>query len=312
MTSGDGSPAGGPPNLRKERRPAESRPGGPAWIVVPVRVVALIVLVPLRLVHDVAVQIGRGIGAVFNRLMRAPIWLGRQIGRVLHAVWRGLYRWLLAPVGRLLAAVARGIGALLAFLFVRPAGWFGRWVARLARWLHRTLLVPIGAFLAMIGRGLHRLLLLTGHGLALLFTGLFTGLRLLVNALVVVPAVFLWSHLLRPLLLGLRWLGLVLLVRPAQAVWRYVLAPVFAGLAAAWRLAGRVVRWLWRTLVVLPVRTLVVEPARWVGRSVLRPVGRGLRGVWRASVRDPLRAARRTVRETSRDIRLQLRRAFRG
>jgi hypothetical protein len=426
VTRGDGSPADGPISLRKDtERPAETPPG-PAWLVVPVRVVALIVLVPLRLVHDLAVQAGRGVRAVWNRLMRAPRRLGRLIGRMLHAVRRGLYRWLLAPAGRLLAAVARGIGALLDLLVVRPARWlavvvifgFARWLGRgaayLARWIHRTLLVPLGAFLALLGRGLamvgrglaamigrglavigrglaiigrglavlgrglawlgdrvllrpllalgrglHWLLRSTGRAFALLFAGILTGLRLLANALVVIPALFLWRYLLRPPLRGLLWLGRavqhglawvgrgllamlgalgrvvasgwrafaaaaawigrslaglarILLLRPVQAVWRYVLAPLIAGLVAAWRLAGRAVRWLWRTLVVLPVRTLVVEPARWVGRSVLRPVGHGVRGVWRASVRDPLRAARQTVRETSRDIRLQLRRTFRG
>ncbi|TDB97438.1 hypothetical protein [Actinomadura sp. 7K534] len=377
MTRRDGAPADGPLSLRKER-PPEPRPG-PAWLVVPVRVVALVVLVPLRLVHDLAVQAGRGVRAVWNRLMRAPGRLARLIGRMLHAVWRGLYRWLLAPIGRLLAAIARGIGAVLDLLVVRPVRWlavvviygFLRWLGRgtahLARWTYRTLLVPIGAFLAMIGRGfamigrglawladrillrpllalgrgLHWLLTFTGRAIALLFTGILAGLRLLANVLVVIPALFLWRYLLRPPLLGLlwlgravqhglawagrgllavlgalagaaAWLGRVLLLRPVQAVWRYVLAPIIAGIVAAWRLAGRVLRWLWRTLVVLPVRTLVVEPARRVGRSVLRPVGHEVRGVWRASVRDPLRAARRTVRETSRDIRLQLRRTFRG
>ncbi|MFS2294569.1 MAG: hypothetical protein FWJ90_18045, partial [Actinomadura sp.] len=81
MTSGDGIPGDGPINLRKDRggrRDASPAPRaerverlgdagrGPAWLVIPVRVVALVVLVPLRLVHDLAVQVGRGVRAVWN------------------------------------------------------------------------------------------------------------------------------------------------------------------------------------------------------------------------------------------------------
>ncbi|MCP9951908.1 hypothetical protein LUX33_28030 [Actinomadura madurae] len=45
---------------------------------------------------------------------------------------------------------------------------------------------------------------------------------------------------------------------------------------------------------------------------MVRPIGHGIRGTWRVAVRDPVRAARRTMREARRDVRLQLRRVFRG
>ena len=45
-------------SLSKEPPAAPAAPAGPAWIVVPARVVALVVLVPLRLVHDLAVLAG--------------------------------------------------------------------------------------------------------------------------------------------------------------------------------------------------------------------------------------------------------------
>ncbi|MFS2294138.1 MAG: hypothetical protein FWJ90_15835, partial [Actinomadura sp.] len=181
MTSGDGTPWNGPINLRKDwggprdepaaplaerAERAEDARQGPAWLVIPVRVVALVVFVPLRLVHDLAVQAGRGIRAVWNRLMRAPGRFARLIGRLLDAVWRRLYRWLLAPAGRLFTAVARWVGAALVLLLVRPvrrlavavilgfARWLGRGTARLARWIYGTLLVPVGVVLALLGRGL--------------------------------------------------------------------------------------------------------------------------------------------------------------
>ena len=411
MTSGEGSPASRPADLRKdpagpgtdpielrkdpielrkpapgERRPAarppertEDRLQGPAWLVLPIRAVALIVFVPLRLVHELLVQIGRGLRALWNGLMRALGGLGRLIGRALRGIWRGLYRGLLAPIGRLLVAFVRGIGTLLTLLIVRPVRWFAVVVVYgLARWIYRALLVPLGRLLAMAGRGLAWLLgrallrplwavlrglgwLLArlGAGLVFLLDGLVTVLRLLLNVLVVIPSRYVWRYLLRPLLLGLRWVvvglgrgvawlgrGLLVLLRalgkalaavwqavawagiqvgrfvawvvrilvvlPLQVLWRYVLSPIGAGLLAAWRLAGRVLRWLWRTFVVLPVRVLVVAPARWVTANVLRPVGRGIRGAWRTVVGEPFRAARRTVRQAGRDVRLQLRRAFRG
>ncbi|MFG2087437.1 hypothetical protein [Spirillospora sp. NPDC048824] len=368
MTTGDDAPADPPINLSKRRpdEPVRERPG-PAWIVIPARVVALIVVVPIRLVHDLVVLVARGVRAVWNGLMRAPGRLGRLIGRMLRWVWLGLYRWLLAPVGRLVAAVARGIGALLHLLIVRPLRWLGGGIGHLARWVYRVLIVPVGRFLAMVGRGLGwllGLLLLSPlralvRGLAWLagitgqaLTLLFKGIGLLIAVLVVIPAVFVWRYLLRPPLLGLAWLARgallllgavgsvlaagwrafaggvawswrligrclawlarVLVVLPARAVWRYVLAPIAAGVAGTWRLAARVLRWLWRTLVVAPGRVLIVAPARWVGSSVLRPAGRGVRETWRVCVRDPVSSARRTMREAGRDVRLQLRRTFRG
>ncbi|QKW39612.1 hypothetical protein HUT06_40925 [Actinomadura sp. NAK00032] len=337
-------PAGGTIDLNK--RPGSPQPGhrpqgphqqsprqqGPAWIVVPARVVALIVVLPLRLVHDLFVLLGRG----------------------LRGIGRALYRWLLAPLGRLAAAIGRGIAAVLDFLIVRPLRWlavvvvlgflrwFGRGTGRLARWFHRVLLAPVGRFFAMLGRGLGRLLELV----------LVRPLVWLVSVLIVLPLVLLWRYVLRPpllvlawlgravwggltwlgrgtlLVLGalaagvvwswralgrcLGWLGRVLFVIPARALWRYVLAPIVAGAASAWRLAARVLRWLWRTLVVFPVLVLVVAPARWVGTHVLRPIGHGIAAVWRVSVLEPARAVRRTMRQASQDVRLALRRTFRG
>lgn len=315
-------PAGGTLDFSKE--PVPARPG-PAWIVIPARVIALIVVLPLRLVHDLFVLIGRG----------------------LRATGGAFYRWLLAPIGRLFAAIGRGIGALLDLLFVRPLRWlavvvvlgflrwFGRGTGRFGRWLYRVLLVPIGRFLAFV--------LL--RPLAWLLSGAWAGIVFLIGVLVVMPAVLLWRYVLRPPLLALAWLGRwtfgvlaaglsafaagivwswrllgrclawlghVLFVVPATVLWRYLVAPLLAGVVGTWRLASRVLGWLWRTLVVIPVRVVIVAPARRVGTSVLRPIGRGIGTVWRVSVREPVRSVRRTMRQASRDVRLTLRRTFLG
>jgi hypothetical protein len=388
VTSGNDSAA--PVDLTKDR-PAEP---GPAWIVVPARVLALIIVLPLRFGWDLAVLAARGVRAAWNVLMRAPERFARLLGRLLRGGWLALYRWLLAPAGRLLAAIGRGIGhsiaALVGLLVVRPLRWlavvvvlgflrwFGRGTGRLARWVHRVLITPIGRFLALLGRGLGGLLAFLllrplqalGRGLMRLlgvlgrgFGLLLKGIGLLIGVLVVLPAVLLWRYVLRPPLLGIAWLaralwagltrlgrgtvtvlgalgrvlasgrrafaaamvwswrligrclarlGHVLIVVPARAVWCHLLAPLVAGAVGAWRLAARILRWFWRTLIVVPVRVLVVAPARWTRTNVLRPLGHGVRSAWRVTVRDPLRATRRTMREAARDVRLQLRRTFRG
>jgi hypothetical protein len=312
---------------------ARSRPAatGPAWIVVPARVVAVVVVLPLRLVYDFLALVARG-------LKRTPGWFGRfllaaymavlhpvvrLIGQGAVALWSGLVwlwtnglynplRWVysvfVAPVVRLLGAVLKGVLRVLELVIARPVAalWAGLvWV------------------LAMAGRGI---------GAALMF---------LLNWLVVVPAVALWRYVLRPPLAGLAWLGRAvgrvllrgwgLLVTGVAA-----LAAIFAGAVVwAWRMLGRLLYWVARILVVIPAlfvyrfllrpvghglrflwANVVVAPSRWVKDVLLVPVGRGARAVWRVSVRDPARWVRASVlapvRDAGRDVRLQLRRAFRG
>ncbi|MFA1551555.1 hypothetical protein [Actinomadura chokoriensis] len=343
---------GNEPAIDLSKEPVRARTG-PAWIVVPARVIALIVVLPVRLVHDLFVLIGRGLRRAWDAVTRGTGRLARFIGRMLRGVGSAFYRWVLAPIGRLAAAIGRGIGALLDVLLVRPLRWLvvvvilgfltmiGRWLGRM---LEFVLLRPLRA----LGRGLLWLLSVTGRGSALLFQ----GIGLVIGVLVVMPAVLLWRYVLRPPLLGLAWLGRgalavlgalgsvlaaglraladglvwswrllgrglgwlgrVLFVLPAQALWCYVLAPVVAGATGTWRLASRLLRWLWRTLVVIPVRVTIVAPARWVRTSVLRPIGHGIGTAWRVSVREPARAVSMTMRQASRDVRLTLRRTFRG
>lgn len=340
MSSGDESPAKIPVTLGKEAPPQSA--AGPAWVVVPARIVALIVVLPLRVVHDLVVLAARGVRAGWNALMRIPGRIGRLIGAVLRA--------LLAPAGRVLwLLVVRPVRWLAVVVVLGFLGWLyrvllvpiGRFLALVGRGLGR-----LGNLL--IVRPLRALLAITGRAIGLLFA----GIALLVGVLVVLPAVFLWRYVLWPPLLALAWvarliwaglcrlgrgtllvlgafaagvvwswrllgrflgwLAHVLVVVPAGVVWRYLLSPVVSGVRGTWRLAARLLRWLWRTLVVVPARVLVVEPARWVSASVLRPLGRGVREAWRMSVRDPVRAARRTMRDAGRDVRLQLRRTFRG
>ncbi|MFA1542470.1 hypothetical protein [Actinomadura monticuli] len=272
MTTGNDSV-----DLTKGRPPA--RPG-PAWIVVPARIVALVVVVPLRLCWDLAVLTARGVRAGWNALMRAPGRFARFLGRMLRGAWLALYRWVLAPIGRLLAAVGHGIGALLDVVLVRPLRWlavvvilgflrwFGRGTGRLARWLHRVLIAPIGRFAALLGRGL----------------GWLLGL------LVVLPAVLLWRYVLRPPLLGIAWLARVVW---AGVTWLgrgtlTVLGAIGAVLASGWRAFAAAVAWSWRLAgrcLARLGRVLIVVPARAVWRYALAPVVAGAAGTWRLAAR---------------------------
>ncbi|GAA4238225.1 hypothetical protein GCM10022254_53270 [Actinomadura meridiana] len=295
MSTGDSTPEGPPFSLAKQPPPPPPS-AGPAWIVVPARVVALIVLLPLRLVYDLFVLVGRGIRAVWNAFVGVLAWIGRLIGGVLCWIGLAVYRWLLAPFGRLLAAIARGLGALLNFLLIRPLRWLAMVLIVIPlRWVYRVLLAPIG-------RGLVWLLVVTGRAIAVLF-----------RVLVIIPAVFLWRYVLRPPLRFLAWLA-----RGAFAV----LAAVAGAVAWSWRLVGRCLAWLAYVLVVVPVRAVwryVLAPigaviaGTWrLAARVLRPIGHGISVTWRVCVGDPVRAVRRTMREAARDVRLQLRRTFRG
>ncbi|MEU5876154.1 hypothetical protein [Spirillospora sp. NPDC047279] len=354
------------PLFEKVAAPAErpAAPAGPAWIVVPARIIALVFVLPFRLLYDLLRWTGRGLTAGMALL-----------GAVLLWPFARLYRHVLRPIGH-------GIAWLADVLVVRPIRWlavvvvwgflrmFGRGSGKLGRWFHRRVLAPIGAGLlavwngliwllnvlvvvpaTVVGRGLWWLLSGSGRIVAAIAGAIGTGIAWLVATLVVLPLVLLWRYLLRPPLAGLLWvgrwigfglmyvgrgigtgllagwrafagavswswrwsgrilrrLGRVLFVIPAVALWRYVLAPICHGIAEGARMAGRVLRWLWRTLVV--------APARLVRDVLLIPTGRAIRGVWRVTVRDPLRWVNASViapvRATGRDVRLQLRQAFR-
>ncbi|WP_420033644.1 hypothetical protein ACN2WE_14415 [Streptomyces sp. cg28] len=315
--------------------PASSEGCLVAAVRMPVRIVALVVVVPVRLVWDALVTagrflcakalvpLGRGVGLLLYWVLVWPlVQLARGLaflGRVLVVVplaW--LYARVLAPVGRALAVVLAWVGRAL---FVWP--WVRLW---------RHVLVPMGrgvgrlfrqfaAGVAALGRILlvvpavwlyARVLTPLGHAIALLVTGIGSGIGWLAAAL--------YRYLLTPLGRGalafVRWI----LVLPALALWRWVLLPVGRALGVllreigealgvAWRVAGYVSLAVGRFLGIL-LRRILVEPVRWVYRSVLTPVGHVVRDrLWRPAarvVRETLGAVRATVRQVRADVRRAL------
>ncbi|WP_329394488.1 hypothetical protein OHA45_13505 [Streptomyces lydicus] len=259
---------------------------------LPVRVVVLILVVPVRLLWDalataaravdrtVLRPLGRGLALLWRTLVLRPVaWTWRTLVVLpLAWVWRTLvvaplalvWRHVLAPLGRGLALVVRGLGAGL--------WWLGhRLVVVPARWLYAWVLAPVGRAVGWV------------------LTGVVTVLAALVRWIVLVPAVALWRYVLGP---ALGALATVLTV---------VVREVADALGHCWRVAGAISRAVGRFLGAV-LRRLVAEPLRWAYRHVLTPLGHAVRdGVWR-----PVRRALRGVRETVRQTRGEIRKALFG
>ncbi|RFU86742.1 hypothetical protein DY218_10670 [Streptomyces triticagri] len=280
---------------------------------LPVRIIVLVLVVPIRMVWDLVASAGRFVGrTLLLPFGRGLAWLGRMLF-ALPAVF--LWQRALKPLA---GALATGCVWLARALFVRP--WVGLWryvvaptgraLARLghvlivvpAMWLHARVLTPMGHFLAWSG----------GHlatGAALLCRGLGTCLSYLAKVLFVWPWVGLWRYVVVPTGRALAWLGLMLIVHPVMWLYARVLTPMGHGCRwlgkAALAVVGAVLYWTLRILVVLP--------ALFLWRWILVPLGRALAVVAR-EVGDALghawRAAGRVSRAVGRFLALVLRWTF--
>ncbi|MEV6111372.1 hypothetical protein AB0L59_02375 [Streptomyces sp. NPDC052109] len=327
--------------------PQPRRPEGCLTVAirVPLRIVVLVLVVPVRMAWDALVVAGRVLrDTVLRPAGRALLWAGKAL---FVRPFAGLWRHVLVPGGR-------ALGRLGTVLVVVPAVWLyrhvltpvGHAVARLAgaagdglAWLYARVLRPIGHAVAWPLRGVGAVLAAAG-------TGLCTGVARLVRYLLVVPARWLYDRVLAPVgravarcgrgaawLLGVIAAGIgaalhrtlrILFVLPALALWRWILAPVGrflavvagevgAALGHAWRIAGRISRAVGRTLGTL-FRWIFVEPVRWVYRTVLIPVGHLVRDAVLRPAAEGARVLGRAVREaltSARDTVRQARADFR-
>ncbi|WP_078659256.1 hypothetical protein [Streptomyces rimosus] len=335
----------------RERVPAPYQPGEGCLtrlVRVPVRVVVLVFVVPVRLVWDLVVAGARGLErGVLRPVGRGFAWLGRVLV-VAPLIW--VYRWILTPVGHGIAWTLRAFGVVLGW--VGKAFFYWPWVG-----LWRYVLVPVGtavgAAVAWLAHHLivvpalwlhRRVLTPVGHAVLWVFRGLGAGFAWLGLHLVVLPARWCYRRVLTPVGHGIAWVvrgigaAIAALVRwtvvvPAVAVWRYVLAPAGraigtavtvvaretgAAFGHAWRVAGYVSRAVGRFVGTL-LRWVFVEPFRWVYRAVLTPVGHAVRDVLWRPVRNAVREAGRSVRralgaarESVRRTRAEIRRAVFG
>lgn len=318
---------------------------------VPVRIVTLLLILPVRMVWDALTVCGRALKRmVWVPFARAMSWVWHSVlTPVLYALfiwpWLALWRHLLAPVGRAvawlagavghgLAAGARGIGAALA--------WLGRTlIVTPLSWIYAQLLTPLGHGVLAALRGVRAGLAWLGR-YVLVVPGRAVGAAVLWAArlLVAEPAAFFYRWVLTPLghgiVAGVRglgagfaWLWRYGVAVPCGFVYRWVLAPAGRAVAVvakeiaeafghAWRVAGYVSRAVFRFLGAL-LRFLIADPAVWVWRHAVRPLGRGLRdGIWRPAARvvrearHSARAAFAAARASVREARAELRRALFG
>jgi hypothetical protein len=326
-------------------RPSPQSPEGclAVAIRVPVRIVVLVLVVPVRLVWDALVAGGRFLYRTVLRpvaravfvwpwvvlwryvvvpLAKALGWLANLL--VLVPLVR-LYRYVLTPLGHALTWVARQIGSGLA-------------------WVYARVLTPVGHACAWVVNGL-------AAGVAWVVNGVAAGVAWLGRYLLVVPAGWLYTWILTPVGHAFAWCGRgllwlvravgtgvgvvlywaarILLVLPAIGLWRWVLTPVGRVLAVvgrevwdalghAWRIAGHISRAVGRVLGTL-FRWIFVEPVTWVYRTVLTPVGHLVRDLVLRPVAEAARAVGRVtrqvlgaVRESARQARADFRRMVFG
>ncbi|CAL9526537.1 hypothetical protein SUDANB6_03964 [Streptomyces sp. enrichment culture] len=312
-----------------ERQPA---PGGGCLVVavrIPVRIVMLVLVLPVRMVWDALVVGARFLNdTVLRPVGRALLWLGRAV-----FVWPfvGVWRYVVVPV-------AKGLARLAKVCVGVPAVWLYRWVltplGHGCAWVYARVLVPAG-------HAVVRVLRAVGAGLAAVGHAVYAVLGVLARYLVVVPAVWLHTWVLAPVGRALAWCGRglawcvrraatgigvalywvarVLFVLPAVGVWRWVLVPVGrvlavagrevrAALGHAWRVAGYVSLAVGRALGTL-LRWIVVEPVRWVYRGVLTPVGHVVRDAVLRPAAEVAREVGRAVRQALGSARASARRA---
>ncbi|MEI7031509.1 hypothetical protein [Streptomyces pratensis] len=255
---------------KHEARPAHD-PGDSALttlIRIPVRIVVLVLVLPVRMVWD-----------------------------VLTAGWHAAGRVLLPPLRRGLTALADGVGRGLEAVF-GGVGWVLGWllgvlVLKPLSSLYTWVLTPLGHGLRWAGTAL----------LAPAARGVGVGLVLLVVLLLVRPAVGLWRHVIVPvarhgvaaplawlygavltpaghgaaLLLGALGRGAAWTLGQAWQATEWVLERVWQGVARAsavlWQALSAVGRGLGAVVGRL-VGTLLVAPASWTYRRLLLPAGR--------------------------------------
>ncbi|WP_329227820.1 hypothetical protein [Streptomyces canus] len=323
-------------DLEKQPAPQAPPPEGCLTVAIriPVRIVVLVLVVPVRIVWDGFVVVGRFLrDSVLRPLWRALVvwpcvalwryvvvplakavgWLAKVLV-VIPLVW--LYRNVLTPVGHGIVWFLKGVGAVLA-LIGRGIAWVARGIVAGLAWVYARMFTPVGHGIVWLLKGV-------GAVLAWIFTPIGRAIVWCARGLA-----WLASTVVTGIGVALYWIARILLVLPVVALWRWVLAPigrvlavvgreVWDALGHAWRIAGHISLAVGRFLGTL-FRWIFVEPVRWVYRTVLTPVGHVVRDMVLRPVAEAARsvgritrAALASARESVRQARADFRRMLFG
>ncbi|MEU1477246.1 hypothetical protein [Streptomyces sp. NPDC005760] len=290
-------------DLEKQPAPQASPPEGCLTVAIriPVRIVVLVLVVPVRMVWDAFVVVGRFLrDSVLRPLWRALVvwpcvalwrylvvplakavgWLGK-VFLVIPLVW--LYRYVLTPVGHGIAWVVRGIGAGLAWVYARVLTPVGHGIV----WLLKGVGAGLGWICAVIGHGIAWVVRGIGAGAAWVYARLFTPVghgivwllkgigAVLARILTPVGRAIVWcarglawlaSALVTGIGVALYWIARILLVLPAIALWRWILAPVGRVLAVVGREVWDALGHAWRIAghISLAVGRFLGTLFRWI------------------------------------------------
>ncbi|MBT0769731.1 hypothetical protein KIH74_12405 [Kineosporia sp. J2-2] len=248
--------------------------GSDPYVPWPVRVLAVVLVLPFRLAWELLALAGR----VLVDFVLVP--LARLFEMLIVRPLRFLWRYLVVlPLGwvwnRLLRPLLRFFWR---YLLVIPLTWLADQISRVVRWFGRMIMAVLRAtapFWKLLGRlflvfvvdplvwllrCLHRYVLRPGwEGAGWVLHQLYRWtLRPLGRALGLALG-WLWRHTVVPL------------ARAAAWFWRHTVV-------AAVHAAGRVCRWTWQHTVA-PVGRAVAASGRWVNKSLLRPARATVRAV---------------------------------
>ncbi|WP_432979009.1 hypothetical protein [Dactylosporangium sp. CA-233914] len=228
------------PSARDEVQPL---PGCLAW---PIRVLAVIFVVPVKLAWDALVWIAR----MLWKYVGAPL-VTYVIQPVLYyAIWLPFYYVIWVPLRWITVNILWVPLVWLAEHVIAPVC-VALWKALV--WFVRAL----GPFWRALGRVLLEVAKAVGWALTQVYRYILTPIGKAIA--------FVWRWVVVPVAMAVAWAW----KHSVVLLWRYlVVIPV---------------TWAWRYLVVVPVawawRHLVVPPARWVHTWVLRPVADASRRV---------------------------------
>ncbi|MFJ4780675.1 hypothetical protein [Streptomyces sp. NPDC088762] len=225
---------------------------------IPVKIVAVLIVLPVRVVCELLAALGRGLA----RYVFAPLWeyvlepVVRALGWVVATLLRLVFVW---PWAALWRYVLRPVGAWLYAYLLAPVGrvLYGCLILPLARATWRYVLVPVGRALVWLAAAAHRYVLRPLYRYVLTPLGQVLG----------------WAWRVAGVITGALWrgakaVGWVLVGWPLSQVYRYVLTPAGHLLRAVWRTARETVREVRAEVRRVLFGTPPREPARSRARTL--------------------------------------------